>query len=246
MKTYLHFCDVHFSLGKRHILKTWYVKRHAFLVDPLGDLFDFRMFTLRCFFDPKKGRPKPRKGLEIKLPHRNFERLALPKRAHSDQKKEPKEGHSGFLRDARGPGRPATPVAVEIDLGVSRRHSGLPPTGKSPSPPRPPSPPLPSRPVPSHPLPSPPLPSPPLASSPSIPEQERVEFLSDANAEKADLTTLAQLTNPERRPPAPRDPFLAGQPQFLRGHSSSRGVLPARVRTNPFAGEPLVLRYSAM
>ena len=28
-----------FSLGKRHILQTCHVKQHAFLVDPLGDLF---------------------------------------------------------------------------------------------------------------------------------------------------------------------------------------------------------------
>ena len=170
------------------------------------------------FLTPRKGRPKPRKGLAIKLPHRNFEPLALPKRAHSDKKKRPKGGAFRVFERRKGP-RAGRPPCSYGNRSWGFPSSLLSLTVESPSPPRP-----------------------PLA----IPEQERVELLSDANAEKGDLATLAQLTSPERRPPAPRDPFLAGQPQFLRGHSSSRAVLTCACPYESFfAGEPLVLRYSA-
>ena len=69
-----------FSLGEKQILETRSIKQHAFLVNPLRAFYVFRMLTHWCFLtSSQKGEPKPRKGLEIWLPHRNFEHPDLPK-----------------------------------------------------------------------------------------------------------------------------------------------------------------------
>ena len=54
------------------------LKQHAFLVDPLGFSCDFLHTPTLMFLDTQKGELKPRKGLEIWLPHRNFDFLRGP------------------------------------------------------------------------------------------------------------------------------------------------------------------------
>ena len=83
----MHFCDVLFCLGEMQILITSRLKQRACLVDPLG-LCDFFVHSHFDIFYKRRG-PKPRKGIEIW-----FRRP--PTGAHSDQKKGPKGGHSGF------------------------------------------------------------------------------------------------------------------------------------------------------
>ena len=79
-----HFCDVSFSLGKKHIVVKPCLKQHAFLVDPLGDSFDvLQTHTLTLLFTTQKGGPIQEKGSK-------FRTQDLPKWAHSDRKKRPK------------------------------------------------------------------------------------------------------------------------------------------------------------
>ena len=94
-----HFYDVSFSFGEKHIQC---VKRHALVVEPLGDFCDFLLTHTLTFFNPKNGGPKPRKELEIWLLHRNFEPQDPPK-AHSDRP-------FRVLGDVGGPTPAAHPV----------------------------------------------------------------------------------------------------------------------------------------
>ena len=74
----MHFCDVHFSFGEKQILETRCFKQHAFLVDPLRDLYGFSNAHTLMFFDPEKGGLKPRKGIEIKVPRRSRVEISSP------------------------------------------------------------------------------------------------------------------------------------------------------------------------
>ena len=74
------FCDVHFSSSEKQILETRCKKTTCILVDPLGVSIDFLCTPTSIFLtSQKKGRLKPRRGLEIWLPHRNFDHPDLPR-----------------------------------------------------------------------------------------------------------------------------------------------------------------------
>ena len=74
-KKRLHFCNVHFSLYKKHIFVKPCLKQHAFMVYPLriSSVFLYMYTPTLMFFYFQKGWLKPRRGLEMWLPHRNFE-----------------------------------------------------------------------------------------------------------------------------------------------------------------------------
>ena len=44
LKNSTHVCDVHCSLSKKQNPENTRLEQHAFLVDPWGVLFDFRIF----------------------------------------------------------------------------------------------------------------------------------------------------------------------------------------------------------
>ena len=74
----MQFCDVTFSLGKKHILEKIYVKRHAMLVDPVGGFIGFFVCPhVDSFYPPpplpQKDGPNQEMGFETWIPRRNFE-----------------------------------------------------------------------------------------------------------------------------------------------------------------------------
>ena len=50
------------ALGKKQIRENTCFKHNACLVEPLGVLYDFRIFKIPCFFEPQKGGPNHEKG----------------------------------------------------------------------------------------------------------------------------------------------------------------------------------------
>ena len=60
-----HFCEVHFSLSKKHSFVKPCLKQHAFWVDPLGVSNDCLHTSTLMFLDlPKRG-AQTKKGVEI-------------------------------------------------------------------------------------------------------------------------------------------------------------------------------------
>ena len=113
----MHVCDVRYSLGKKQILETRCVKQHACLVDPLRDLHGFSNAHTLMFCDPKKGRLKPRKGLEIKVPRRSRVEISIsrtPQRAHSDRKESQKGGQVFFKKNLSSETTSAVGQSVSI------------------------------------------------------------------------------------------------------------------------------------
>ena len=115
---FLHFCGVHFASGEKQILETRCIEQHAFLDHPL--VFSLDVFAPRMFLDSQEGRRKPRKGIVIWLPHRNFALLDLPE-AHPDRKGGQKECTPSFER-RKGPraSRPPCMCCALARFEVSR------------------------------------------------------------------------------------------------------------------------------
>ena len=99
-----HFCEVHFSFGKKRFSVKPHLKQHAFR--SIG-CFIRCLYTPTLMFSDSKRRSvlKPRKGLEIWLPHRNFDTPDLLKGPIPTEKGAKRGSHSEFLRDERGPGQ---------------------------------------------------------------------------------------------------------------------------------------------
>ena len=84
----IHFCNVHFSLGKKHMFVKPCLKTHAFLVHPLGVSFDFLHTPTMMLTDTQKGRGAQTKKIARNLAPASFR----------------------VLRDERGPGPAGHPV----------------------------------------------------------------------------------------------------------------------------------------
>ena len=109
-----HFCDVHFSLYKKDMFVKPCLKQHACLVDRLGVSCDFLNAHTLVFSDLQKGEPKPRKGLEIWLPHRNFEPPDLPKAPTPTEKRTKRVAIPSFGK-RKGPWQASHPVFLFED-----------------------------------------------------------------------------------------------------------------------------------
>ena len=86
----MHFCNVHFSLGKKRIRENTCI-------------YDFRVVRLPCFFDPKKVAQTPKKRTHFGK--QAIFRIGPPKfsTGHPDPRSGPKEAHSEFWRRSKGP-----------------------------------------------------------------------------------------------------------------------------------------------
>ena len=86
----MHFCSMHFSLNKKHILEKPCLKQHAVLVHPLGVSYDFLHTPTLIFLHRQWEGSNQEKGSKIWLPHRNFDPQDLTKGPIPTEKGAPK------------------------------------------------------------------------------------------------------------------------------------------------------------
>ena len=101
----MHFCDVHFSLAEKQILRHYEPNNmHCWSIHFVFYLGFSKVHTL-MFFDPSKRALKPRKGIEINVQPRSHVEISIPrtppKGTHSDGKGGPKRRPFRVLRDEK-------------------------------------------------------------------------------------------------------------------------------------------------
>ena len=111
MKIKLHFCDVHFSWGKKQIRKNTCFKQQTFWSVQCFFFFEKSYFQPSMFFDPKRRKKHEQRahlgGSCFELGPQNFQW------AHSDPKCGPQRAHSEFWREPKGSGPCGHRVAHE-------------------------------------------------------------------------------------------------------------------------------------